>query len=105
MADDIKKQHISSNERLDWEKCIADLAIHTGAGGIVNHPLGQGVVPGFTINDYTTIEKNKLAGVAIGATNYVHPGTHPVSMIIGLAPVATSGSYTSLIDKPSIGKL
>lgn len=31
--------------------------------------------------DYTTAEKNKLAGVEAGATKYVHPATHPATMI------------------------
>lgn len=33
-------------------------------------------------NDYTTVEKEKLAGIAIGANNYSHPTTHPAAMII-----------------------
>lgn len=33
--------------------------------------------------------------------SYSHPSTHPASMIIGLAKVATSGSYNDLTDKPS----
>ena len=36
---------------------------------------------GLSTNDYTTAEKQKLAGVAEGANNYVHPSTHPASMI------------------------
>lgn len=33
---------------------------------------------------------------------YSHPSTHPVSMITGLATVATSGSYNDLSNKPTI---
>ncbi|WP_406242339.1 phage tail protein [Tissierella carlieri] len=34
-------------------------------------------------NDYTTAEKNKLAGIPVGGgTPYEHPPTHPASMII-----------------------
>lgn len=33
---------------------------------------------------------------------YVHPTTHPASMITGLADVATSGSYNDLTNKPTI---
>lgn len=33
-------------------------------------------------NDYTTTEKNKLAGIATSANNYVHPATHPASIIV-----------------------
>lgn len=36
---------------------------------------------GLSTNDYTTEEKNKLAGIAENANNYQHPGTHPASMI------------------------
>ena len=35
------------------------------------------------------------------STNYVHPATHPASMITGLAQVATSGNYDDLINKPT----
>lgn len=31
--------------------------------------------------DYTTTEKNKLAGIEANANNYVHPLTHPAAMI------------------------
>lgn len=71
-------------------------------------------------NDYTTNEKNKLAGIATGSTKtinsstngninvngseqvvYTHPTTHSASMITGLSTVATSGSYNDLSGKPS----
>ena len=39
---------------------------------------------GLSSNDYTATEKSKLAGIAEKANNYVHPGTHPASMITGL---------------------
>lgn len=32
-------------------------------------------------NDYTTTEKQKLAGISAGANKYVHPSTHSASMI------------------------
>ena len=32
-------------------------------------------------NDYTTTEKNKLAGIAENANNYVHPSSHAASII------------------------
>ena len=32
-------------------------------------------------NDYTTIEKNKLAGIEENANNYIHPSTHPANII------------------------
>lgn len=51
-------------------------------------------------NDYTTEEKQKLAGIAAGANAYTHPDSHPASMITGLAPVATSGKYSDLVGTP-----
>lgn len=35
-------------------------------------------------------------------SGYVHPSTHPASMITGLATVATSGKYSDLSGKPSL---
>ena len=36
---------------------------------------------GLSTNDYTTTEKNKLAGIEASANNYVHPSTHDAFMI------------------------
>ena len=36
---------------------------------------------GLSTNDYTTTEKNKLAGIAANANNYTHPSTHAATMI------------------------
>ncbi|MGL5328323.1 MAG: hypothetical protein ACRDD7_03570, partial [Peptostreptococcaceae bacterium] len=33
-------------------------------------------------NDYTTLEKQKLSGIADNANNYTHPATHDASMIV-----------------------
>lgn len=49
----------------------------------------------------TATERTKLNGIATGANNYVHPTSHPATMITGLATVATSGSYDDLSDKPT----
>ena len=51
---------------------------------------------------FTEEYKTKLNGIEKGANNYVHPSTHPASMITGLNDVATSGDYNSLINKPTI---
>ena len=47
-------------------------------------------------------DKYKLDNISTSANSYVHPATHPASMITGLATVATSGSYTDLSNKPTI---
>ena len=74
--------------------------LETALAGKVDAESGKGL----STNDYTTAEKQKLAGIAAGANNYVHPSTHPASMITGLASVATSGSYNDLTDKPNIAE-
>lgn len=74
--------------------------LSTALAGKVNTEGGKGL----STNDYTTTEKNKLAGIAEGANNYTHPATHPASMITGLSTVATSGSYNDLADKPNIAE-
>ncbi|RGX53764.1 hypothetical protein DWV16_16185 [Anaerotruncus sp. AF02-27] len=55
------------------------------------NPVDSGKVPddyvlaeagkGLSTNDYTTAEKEKLAGIAENANNYVHPATHSAQMI------------------------
>ena len=50
----------------------------------------------------SSTDKSKLDSIANYANNYVHPSTHPASMISGLASVATSGSYNDLTNKPTI---
>lgn len=46
-------------------------------------------------------EHTKLAGIPANANYYVHPESHPASMITGLHAVATSGNYTDLKNKPT----
>jgi hypothetical protein len=48
-------------------------ASHVGAGGVSQHPLGNGTTPGFSTSDYTSAEKTKLAGIAAEANKYTHP--------------------------------
>jgi hypothetical protein len=79
----------------------ADIAgLESALAGKVSAESGKGL----SSNDYTTAEKQKLAGIAANANNYVHPATHPASMITGLATVAASGSYNDLTDKPNIAE-
>ena len=93
-------QHISVYERNRWEKAVIDLASHLGSGGIENHRLGNGTIPGFSMNDYTNKEKSKLAGIEEGALNNPHPSTHPYTMIEGLSVVGHTNKYSDLSDIP-----
>lgn len=58
---------------------------------------------GLSTEDYTTAEKTKLAGIEAGATNYVHPATHPSTMITGLGTAATKDTGTSAGNVPVLG--
>lgn len=51
--------------------------LSTSLDGKVDKEPGKGL----STEDYTTIEKNKLAGIEANANNYTHPATHPASMI------------------------
>lgn len=95
------KQHVSIDERNKWDKVVVDFAAHLGAGGVANHRLGNGTVPGFSTNDYTNTEKTKLAGIEAGALNNPHPATHPYTMITGLSVVASTGKYQDLLNIPA----
>lgn len=46
-------------------------------------------------------EHTKLAGIPANANYYVHPESHPATMITGLHVVATSGNYKDLKNKPT----
>lgn len=101
MANSDYKQHISIEERRKWDKNVADFNNHLGSGGINNHPLGNGTVPGFSMNDYTNDEKDKLGTVERNANAYKHPSTHDWTMITGLKNIANTASYHDLVDVPS----
>ena len=50
---------------------ISNAAVTNALGNKVDKVAGKGL----STNDYTTTEKNKLAGIAENANNYVHPTT------------------------------
>jgi hypothetical protein len=52
---------------------------------------------GLSTEDYTTAEKNKLSGIEAGANKYIHPSTHPASMITE----STSRRFVSDAEKAS----
>lgn len=82
---------------------------HPVYGALTGLPSGK-LTPGH--NDYIEVSQVKTdnLGHVIALTTqqiklpggYDHPGTHPASMITGLATVATSGSYNDLSNKPTI---
>lgn len=90
--------HISSEERKRWNKAVQDIFNLTNGANEI--PPGNGVKRGSSMNDFTNEYKRKLDGIEEGATRYVHPPTHPVTMIMGLHRVATSGDYNHLVNRP-----
>ena len=66
ISDTIK--HITSDERNLWNT--------------VSNKVDKIEGKGLSTEDYTTAEKQKLAGIEEGANKYIHPSTHPASMIV-----------------------
>lgn len=65
LADNVR--HITAGERSLWNTVKNKVDIIPGKG--------------LSTNDYTTVEKNKLSGIADKANNYVHPVSHPADII------------------------
>jgi hypothetical protein len=60
--------HVTQSDKDDW---------NSKAPGVHIHPNATTTTPGFM----SSADKEKLDGVSIGANNYVHPTTHPPSII------------------------
>lgn len=58
------QKHVSSSERTAWNAKASTVAATTTVAGLMS-----------------ATDKSKLDGVAAGANNYVHPSSHPASMI------------------------
>ena len=95
------KQHISTAERSIWNKVVTDFEVHLGSGGIVNHRMADGTIPGFSTNDFTNPNRIKLDGIEEGALNNPHPPTHQWTMIEGLANIANTAHWNDMIGIPS----
>lgn len=93
------KFHISKLDKDKWDQCVRDVAdIRSGK---IKLPIARDGEPGFSHNDFSNEYRKKLDSIEWGANKYIHPPTHPASMIIGLAQVAYSGDYNHLLNKPS----
>ena len=93
------KFHISKIDKDKWDQCVRDVAdIRSGK---IKLPIAKDGEPGFSHNDFSNDYRRKLDSIEWNANKYIHPPTHPASMITGLAQVATSGNYHHLLNKPS----
>ena len=89
---------------------IFDPSNYLTATQIQNGYVAKETGKGLSTNDYTTTEKNKLAGIAAGAevnvqANWTETNSSSDAYIQNkptLATVATSGSYADLSNKPTI---
>ena len=75
---------------LSTTQTATDFTINSDTGDDALVPLGNGTLAGATLNDYTTTEKNKLAGIATGAEVNVNADWN-----------ATSGD-AQILNKPTI---
>ena len=101
-------------EALDTLKELADaLGDNEDAIAVITNSLANKVDKvagkGLSTNDFTTTLKNKLDGIETGANKYVHPSSHPISMITGLQDAldekATKSSLAGLGYDSTIQKL
>ena len=98
MAYNTLNSHISPEERDKWNQNIVEVN-HIKEGKTVL-PLGDGTRPGSSTNDFSNEYKRKLDGIEEGATRYIHPPTHPATMITGLSQVAYTGDYNHILNRP-----
>jgi len=75
---------------LSTTQTATNFTINSDTGDDALVPLGNGTLAGATLNDYTTTEKNKLAGIAVGAEVNVNADWN-----------ATSGD-AQILNKPTI---
>lgn len=86
ITQDVNNRFVTDTEKTSWSNKAEKIIATAIADGLMSKA-----------------DKSKLDGVAAGANNYVHPASHPASMITGLTPVATTGSYNDLSNKPTLG--
>ena len=91
--------HISAEERKRWNRAVQDII--SIRNGTIVLPRANGTQPGTSMNDFTNEYRRKLDNIEEGATRYIHPPSHPASMITGLHRVATSGDYNHLVNRPT----
>lgn len=75
----VKVSQLGGNTNLSPSQTATNFTINSDTGNDATIPLGDGTLAGATLNDYTTTEKNKLAGIAIGAEVNVNADWNAVS--------------------------
>ncbi len=96
---DANHRFVTDTQILDWNNKADQATTYTKdeVNSIINDIKSNAVTE--SSNGLMTPDMlSKLNGLK----NYVHPDSHPASMISGLSNVATSGNYNDLINKPVI---
>lgn len=88
-------RHITGGERANWDDANTKKHEHANKGIIdritqelldkwdaVVNKVDKVAGKGLSTNDYSVGDKDKLAGIAAGANLYVHPASHPASVIV-----------------------
>ena len=89
IIDEIKLER--GNKATDWTPAPEDIQAE------IDNKVDKVDGKGLSTEDYTTAEKNKLSGIEAGANKYIHPSTHPASMITE----STSRRFVSDAEKAS----
>ena len=89
-GDTVALSSIGGNTNLSTSQTSTNFTINSDTGTGASVPLGDGTLAGATLNNYTTTEKNKLAGIASGAQVNVNADWN-----------ATSGD-AEILNKPII---
>lgn len=66
------------------DSTTSTFTVYNGADGAtqdISGKVDKVTGKGLSTEDYTTVEKNKLSGIADNANNYVHPANHDPSII------------------------
>lgn len=102
---------LASKSTVAESDLAAELKEKVNAAAEGNHSHGnKGVLDGITATKVSAWDnKSDFSGSYNDLTNkpsipeaYVHPSSHPASMITGLATVATTGKYSDLTGTPTI---
>jgi len=88
---------IGGATNLSPTQTATNFTINSDTGTDATIPLGNGTLAGATLNDYTTTEKNKLAGIAVGAEVNVNPDWNAVSGDAQILNKPTIPSITNLV--------
>lgn len=113
LADGVKATGADGNPVIGlMQKVTIDAELSTTSTNPVQNKVIKEALDGKLGKNDTAVNASKVNNLTVETavpknakftdTVYMHPSTHPASMITGLSTVATSGSYNDLTNKPTI---